>query len=743
MTTVMPKYTERYPKRADITGSHEQAFGLNTKFTQTIVNSIKANTVAAIGIVATGSLQVQYIFAPKVFTKPDGTPVSILGNASNVIGEFALTSLPLASTTLFPCIIQKEDGCALSQGKDLTNELLQGTSWCDDEETYACVAVPNVFFIYFGQNIPMGRISSDATKAAFKLLGPGYDSWVKTAAEAIEVDDDMDKVFDNGSAANGGKFDAFVAEFFTNDRAKSGLPITRAPPTLSLTSVQSEEYPAIAMEIKKEYLPAAPQGVISQAATTLIVQHSGEIGKKAEAAKGIQKLFLLLMRADINPTTGAITNVALAEPSKGMQLVISNERSAQASALSDVMRKGFGIVKQDNVTDIRSREMSLKNLSKAVAGHLLLGNLSTVSITGIQAEPNSIDISAFYPQRNQNMIDADLRHDLASRMEVGLDVAEAHRAKTGTSMKVIGRVTDVRDVTSTLININTVIAVVTSSDSPQPLLHTILSQIMTWTINSDWEEHMTACGGSIPNVHLLLLSYIDRIWVCFAKFALDFNNINVVMENRPLAELDLSEISKAVSVFLALGEELKRAQAQGVQLLVPPQLVSRFAATGAIPSPQAPQAPQAGRAVVTPPIQNKRKISDIQAPPNALESPAKKQRRLASSTEASGYVKKEMGMFHLKDPDSTRTDHFPPGVKDRVCVDFTCKGRECKNPNCTTSMHPRRPQNMKREDVEAIAKHFKDKNIGWLSAYHFAELGMSPLADSLMGDDQGISPRPR
>ena len=740
MTNAMSKYTDLYPKRADITGSHEQAFGLNTKFTQTIINSIKANTVAAIGIVATGSLQVQYIFAPKVFTKPDGTPVSILGNASNVMGEFALTSLPLASITLFPCVIQKEDGCALSQGKDLTDVLLQGTSWHNDGETYACVAVPNVFFVYFGQSIPTGRISSDATKAAFKLLGPGYDSWVTIAAEAIEVDENMDKVFDNGSAANGGKFDAFVTEFFTNDRAKSGLPITRAPPTLSLTSVQSDEYPATAMEIKKEYSQVTTQSVIGQAATTLIVQHSSEIGKKAEAAKGIQKLFLLLVRADIDPLTGAISNVALAEPSKGMQLVISNERSAQASAFSDVLRKGFGIVKQDNVTDIRSREMSLKNLSKAVAGHLLLGNLSTVSITGIQAEPNSIDITAFYPQRNQNMIDADLRHDLASRMEEGLDVAEAHRAKTGTSMKVIGKVADVKDVTSLLINVSTVIAVITSSDKPQPLLHTMLSKIMTWTIDSNWEEHMTACGGSIPNVHLLLLSYVDRIWVCFAKFALDFNNINVVTENRPLADLDLSEINKAVSVYLALGEELRRAQAQGVQLLVPPQLVSRFAATGATPSPQTPQA---GKAVVTPPAQNKRKIGDIQAPPNALESPAKKPRRSASSTEASGYVKKEMGMFHLKYPEKGGADNFPPGVRDRICVDFTCKGRECKNPNCTTSMHPRRPQNMKREDVEAIAKHFKDKDIGWLSAYHFAELGMSPLADSLMGDDQGISTRPR
>jgi hypothetical protein len=254
---------------------------------------------------------------------------------------------------------------------------------------------------------------------------------------------------------------------------------------------------------------------------------------------------------------------------------MNDRRSAQASAFSDVVRKGLGVIKQNDFTDIRCREMSLKNISKAVAGHFILGNLSTVSITGTQAEPHSIDVTAFYPQRNQTMIDADLRQDLASRMEEGLDVAEAQRSKAGTSMNVIGRVTDVKDLTSLLINICTVMMVVTSSDSPKPLLHQILSKIMTLTINSEWEEHMTTCGGSIANVHLLLLSYVDRIWVCFAKFALDFNNINVVTENCPLADHDLSEINKAVAVFLALVEELKRAQAQGVPRLFHPHRPAR------------------------------------------------------------------------------------------------------------------------------------------------------------------------
>ena len=94
MAPVMSKYTQRYPLRVDVTGSHAQAFGMGTALNTTILNAIRANTVAAIGTVATGSLQLQYLYAPKISTEPDGTPFAILGNASNVMGEFALTSLP-------------------------------------------------------------------------------------------------------------------------------------------------------------------------------------------------------------------------------------------------------------------------------------------------------------------------------------------------------------------------------------------------------------------------------------------------------------------------------------------------------------------------------------------------------------------------------------------------------------------------------------------------------------------------
>ncbi len=60
----------------------------------------------------------------------------------------------------------------------------------------------------------------------------------------------------------------------------------------------------------------------------------------------------------------------------------------------------------------------------------------------------------------------------------------------------------------------------------------------------------------------------------------------------------------------------------------------------------------------------------------------------------------EMGMFFLSKPDMKAADVFPKGMAESVCVDFTCKGRECTRDNCTF-LHPRKVSNTKKETINA------------------------------------------
>ena len=736
MNTPASNFTDLYPMRRDIVGNTEQAFGAGTVFRTTLENAIRANTVSAIGTIAIETMQVQYIFNPKIYTKPDGTPISIIGNGSNKMGEFSLVHLLMSKIALFPSVVQKEVTSILPLGKDIPPELLTDTSWAGSIEKFACVSVPNIFFIYFGQPLPTGKITSDATKLAFQNLGPGYAAWANLVNDYITDDDDIQKVFDLGETAHA-NFGQFANEYFPQELVSPCLSILRAGPSLPITMVQSDDYPAIAVEIKKDYFPAATNlhhGALTQAATTLIVQHPSEIGKQKEAAKGHAKLLLLLLRADVNEATGVFTNVTQAEPSASMKLVLSSERSAQASTFADVLRKGFTEAKKTNPNDIRSRELSIKYIPKATAGHMLLGNFSLCSIATLSLEPNSIDITVFFPQTQHDAIAVGQLQDLAARMEEGLDVADAHRSKTVTAIKRVGKVASVKDVTSLLINMCTFVLVVTSSDDPKPLLYNMLSKIMSLTIDNDWEEWMHQCGGSIPNVHLLLLSYIDRIWVCFSNFCTDINNINVVSENRPLNELDTSEITKAIRTLNALVEEVGKAQAQGVPILTSSTIVSRFSSSGGVPT-----LPPATR--TTPPSGPKNPNDKRVNPPPAVggdpppENPTKKPRRAS-------LPKTELGIFYLTDPSISPNKVFPPNLNDKYCVNFTCKGRECLNDKCLFK-HPRRAKDMDKADLGTIAKHFKTTKVGWFSAFHFANLDFCPEVESMLGNENGIASKPR
>ena len=86
MSPTPTHYTDLYPKRGDISGSNDQAFGKGKDMLSYIIGGIKAKTIAAIGTVAPGSSIVQYLYAPKIYHDLGGEPKLIVGNASNKLG---------------------------------------------------------------------------------------------------------------------------------------------------------------------------------------------------------------------------------------------------------------------------------------------------------------------------------------------------------------------------------------------------------------------------------------------------------------------------------------------------------------------------------------------------------------------------------------------------------------------------------------------------------------------------------
>jgi len=97
-----------------------------------------------------------------------------------------------------------------------------------------------------------------------------------------------------------------------------------------------------------------------------------------------------------------------------------------------------------------------------------------------------------------------------------------------------------------------------------------------------------------------------------------------------------------------------------------------------------------------------------------------------------------MGMFYLKNPAMMKGSIFPKELAVMLCVDYTCKGRECNAENCAFS-HPRLPRDIEKLDIEKIACFFKQNKHGYLSKYHFRRLNLSETVKSLMGGADGIT----
>jgi hypothetical protein len=96
-----------------------------------------------------------------------------------------------------------------------------------------------------------------------------------------------------------------------------------------------------------------------------------------------------------------------------------------------------------------------------------------------------------------------------------------------------------------------------------------------------------------------------------------------------------------------------------------------------------------------------------------------------------------LGMFYLCNVSINPADIFPRDMPEKLCVNFTCKGKECNNTNCDFA-HSRNALELKCETIITIANCFIKKDMGWLNKYHF--MRMTNITDGnkkLLGNTKG------
>jgi hypothetical protein len=70
----------------------------------------------------------------------------------------------------------------------------------------------------------------------------------------------------------------------------------------------------------------------------MTLQLPGDIDKEAEAKEGLVKLMLFHVRGNVDIEATSVSSITTAIPSKGMQIIMNQNRASRASSFADLMR---------------------------------------------------------------------------------------------------------------------------------------------------------------------------------------------------------------------------------------------------------------------------------------------------------------------------------------------------------------------------------------------------------------------
>ncbi len=80
----------------------------------------------------------------------------------------------------------------------------------------------------------------------------------------------------------------------------------------------------------------------------------------------------------------------------------------------------------------------------------------------------------------------------------------------------------------------------------------------------------------MPSLHWHVYSFLEHIFNLFAKFAMDFGNVNVMTGSRPLVELNTKPLVKALMVLKAFEDQLTLTQSTNSPIPILAATVSKF-----------------------------------------------------------------------------------------------------------------------------------------------------------------------
>ena len=788
-------YTDSIPIRKDVDGSSDQVFKLGRNSSDAIVEAIEAGNIAAIGTINIGSAYLQYIYAPRVYKNLRGRPKTIVGNVSNTIGEYSVVRIDISRLRSFAVIGKRSDFHADHVlGEDIPSDpYLVGTQWVNVEEPIAATLLPNFFPLYFGHTPIHGDIRSVEVQDQFQVRGRGYELWASCAMAAFTNLPDINTFLDSidPPAAEGvdpmdrtvldGNIRRFLDPSWTYPTSVP-LSLTNGPCS-TFDTMQPGDYPQEAQELAEIFNPLpdapTPTAVLAGAAgenPTFKISVETEENKERDSKKGIVKLMLFLIAADVDFQSGNVTNFTQATPTKGMECVMEMSGAARPQSYADLLTEACSVAATADPLSIRSIHMTMKVISKTLASNLIAGNFAITEVKDLLHDANSIDPSVFMPQRCPAKVASVKQDELLLMNEITMGVPTAQRDyRPKTAIARIGTNRSVDDFTSLCVNIDTFITAtaVVDGEGPAPILHQLMMDFIKTVNSPQWNRWHESAGSRMPYVHLALYGYLERIWNLFGEFAVKFTNGNLVTAGGLLDGLNTAPIIEAVMGYTTFKTHLAQSQALGMPLAYVPSNIDALMMV-ATPSTSSGGSTSSSRETgasnrannSTGTASRARDTVGAAADRNAssstnrgggansgqsrgaMSSTNKRLRRneQGSGNDASSQPRQPMtnasrGMFYLHHTAICNLSIFPHGLPVKICPLVTCKGKECSEgmaEECPLGKHYKLATDIHPEAIKMIGKHFKEKNVGWFNEYHFKEVrSLSNELKALCGNARG------
>jgi hypothetical protein len=218
-------------------------------------------------------------------------------------------------------------------------------------------------------------------------------------------------------------------------------------------------------------------------------------------------------------------------------------------------------------------------------------------------------------------------------------------------------------------------------------------------------------------------------------------------ESRPIAKLNTKALVGALTVMKAFCDQNNRHQSTMLPINISQSIIASYnispwnntqicgrplgGKSGSDTKPSPEQHRGDKRDSTTPP--------DVANDANSSNRQKQKKPKRGVKVDTAAKKRKDVGMFYLKNPSINPSDVFPKVMPEKICANFTCKGKECSNASCNF-VHPRKPSKLKHKTIKAIADHFNKTNIGWFNEYHFMKMpDITNGVKKLLGNSRGIS----